>query len=124
MPAVNIRVIRQTAREHIRKALSHRERVEKLEQEMASGDRAVAHPDDRVERSETSGALLEAMGALPPKQREVLHLVFYQDLTVREAGEAMGVSLGPARVPGGLIHVYRKRKRTVEVSPGALTGDC
>ena len=99
-------VIRQTAREHLRRARSHRDRVEKLEQEMASGDRAVAHPEDRVERSETSGALLDAMASLPPKQREVLHLVFYQDLTVREAAEAMGVSLGTARV-----HYDRGKKK-------------
>ena len=63
-------------------------------------------PDDRVERSETSRALLEAMAELPPKQREVLHLVFYQDVTVREAGEVMGVSLGTARV-----HYDRGKKK-------------
>ncbi len=99
-------VIRQTAREHLRRALSHRERVERLEQEIASGDRAVAQPDEQVERSETGNALLEAMAALAPKQREVLHLVFYQDLTVREAAEVMGVSLGTARV-----HYDRGKKR-------------
>lgn len=99
-------VIRQTAREHIRRASSEWERVERLEQEMASGDGSVAHPDEGVERSETSRALLEAMTELPPKQREVLHLVFYQDLTVREAGDVMGVSLGTARV-----HYDRGKKR-------------
>ena len=99
-------VIRQTAREHVRRARSQRERVERLEQEMGPEDRAVAQLDDRVERSETSGALLEAMAALAPKQHEVLHLVFYQDLTVREAAEVMGVSLGTARV-----HYDRGKKR-------------
>ena len=99
-------VIRQTARELIRRAYSHRERAERLEQEIASGDGAVAYPDDGVERSEASRALLDAMGAPPPKQREVLHLVFYQDLTVREAAEVMGVSLGTARV-----HYDRGKKK-------------
>ena len=56
-------VIRQTAREHLRGARSHRERAERLEQEIASEDRVVAQPDDRVERSETSRVLLDAMAA-------------------------------------------------------------
>jgi RNA polymerase sigma-70 factor (ECF subfamily) len=99
-------VIRQTALEHLRQARSHQERAEKLGQEIASGEGAVAHPEDRAERSETSKALLDAMVELPPKQREVLHMVFYQDLTVREAAEVMGVSLGTARV-----HYDRGKKR-------------
>lgn len=99
-------VIRQTAHEHLRRSRSHWKRAERLEQEMASGDRGVTLPDDRVERSETSGALLDAMAELPPKQNEVLHLVFYQDLTVREAAEIMGVSLGTARV-----HYDRGKKK-------------
>ena len=99
-------VIRQTAREHLRQARAHQERADKLGQEIASGEGAVAHPEDRAERSEISKALLDALAELPPKQREVLHMVFYQDLTVREAAEVMGVSLGTARV-----HYDRGKKR-------------
>ncbi len=48
-------------------------------------------------RSEDSRRLELALGQLPARQREVLHLVFYQDLTIAEAAEVLGVSLGTAR---------------------------
>ena len=36
-------------------------------------------------------------GALPARQRELLHLVFYHDLSIAEAAGILGVAVGTAR---------------------------
>ena len=67
-----------------------------LESHVAAGsDRH--HSDAGVLRSEESRRLREALDTLPARQREVLHLVFYQDLTIAEAAEVAGGGLGTAR---------------------------
>jgi RNA polymerase sigma factor (sigma-70 family) len=48
-------------------------------------------------REETSRELLAALAKLSARQREVLHLVFYQELTIAGAAEVLGISLGSAR---------------------------
>jgi RNA polymerase sigma-70 factor (ECF subfamily) len=54
-------------------------------------------PERMASGSESSRALLQALSGLPTRQREVLHLVFYQDLTVEEASRVLKISLGTAR---------------------------
>ena len=55
------------------------------------------NPNDGVERDSRDARLRSALGELPARQREVLHLVFYQEFTVEAAAEVMRVSVGSAR---------------------------
>lgn len=59
-----------------------------------------------LEEEERVGRLLESLEALSERQRQVLHLVFYQELTISGAAEVMGVSLGTART-----HYERGKER-------------
>jgi len=53
-----------------------------------------------------SSLLRSAISRLPERQQQVLHLVYYQDLTVEEAAGVLGVSLGTART-----HFDRGKRR-------------
>ncbi|MDP1588053.1 MAG: RNA polymerase sigma factor [Prosthecobacter sp.] len=54
-------------------------------------------PSRQVEKDERSAELRRCLVQLPARQAEVLHLVFYQDLTINEAAQVMRVGLGTAR---------------------------
>lgn len=63
-------------------------------------------PDEVLSSSEETDALLRVLAKLPARQREVLHLVFYQDLTIQETAKVLNISLGTAR-----IHFERGKTR-------------
>jgi RNA polymerase sigma factor (sigma-70 family) len=54
-------------------------------------------PDSAAARTERARKLAAALAQIAPRQREVLHLVFYEDMSIAEAAVVMGVSLGTAR---------------------------
>jgi RNA polymerase sigma-70 factor, ECF subfamily len=90
-------VIRRTALEERRRGISRRSREQPAERGSDSVSDPAPGADLVVEQTEARAALLSALDTLSPRQREVLHLVFYHDMTIEEAAGVMQISLGSAR---------------------------
>lgn len=104
-------VIRRTASEYARRRwLRSRllERWHSLEPERSS----VSDPQELLQRSESNAQLRRAVERLSRRQQEILHLVFYQDLTIEESAQLLGISLGSART-----HFERGKQRLRERVP-------
>jgi RNA polymerase sigma factor (sigma-70 family) len=54
-------------------------------------------PETVLTRADEAARLVHALAQLPARQRAVLHLVFYEDLTIADAAAVLGVALGTAR---------------------------
>jgi RNA polymerase sigma-70 factor, ECF subfamily len=89
-------VIRRTAAEHRRASLLRRLRLGN-DPPAIEPSAIVESADESVYRSELQMLFTRALRALPSRQREVMQLVFYHELSLQEASGVMGVSIGSAR---------------------------
>lgn len=91
-------VIRLTALEEFRRQRYRESLIAKLWARcMGDATDPSPNPARQVELDEQGAALQRALAQLPSRQAEVLHLVFYQDLSIREAATIMNVGIGSAR---------------------------
>lgn len=103
-------VIRLTAHEELRRA---RFRESLLGRLLTSFTEETQPPPTRhLELEEQARELRSALAQLPARQAEVLHLSFYQDLSLSEAAQVMRISLGSART-----HYERGKARLRELLP-------
>lgn len=63
-----------------------------LTEALRDGSSGLPEPGEQVERAELQALMGEAIGGLPEKERMVLSLYYYEDLTMREVGEVLGVT--------------------------------
>jgi RNA polymerase sigma-70 factor (ECF subfamily) len=97
-------VIRRTAAERRRRSFL---RVLAIQRWFPGRGERPSPPDpERLAcRSEAARRLAASLPALSRRQRELLHLVFYQELSLEEAAQVAGISVGTART-----HYHRAKR--------------
>jgi RNA polymerase sigma-70 factor (ECF subfamily) len=90
-------VVRRTAHEEMRRRSARGRREQSDEIRLSEAADAAPAADAAATIAEERAGLIAALALLSPRQREVLELVFYHDMTIEEAAAVMRISLGSAR---------------------------
>lgn len=100
-------VIRNTARAR-RRTFARRLRLLSgwADQRPEGAERQRASQEEALAAAQRREQIEHALGLLSGKQREVIELVFFHDMTIEQASEVMGAKLGTTRT-----HYARAKKR-------------
>ena len=105
-------VVRQTARETWRRRLTRRRALDRWLAEPPPSP--VPTPERLSAAAETQLRLRRGLARLSRRQRELLHLVFYESMTIEQAAEVLHLRLGTART-----HYERGKARLRELLSSA-----
>jgi len=91
-------VIHRTASERRRRKWTHIFAVNKIKIETPQASPTHEQPDQLTGEAQVALLVRAAMQELSDRQREIINLVFYHDMTIEEAAHVMKIGLGTARV--------------------------
>ena len=95
------------------RALNHFRDTAKFVEDDPPESVAPATPEARAAHAQIAQALHRAVEALPPRRRAVFELCFMQQLTYREAAEALGISI--KTVENQMGHALRAARSALAV---------
>jgi len=98
-------VIRRIAAGERRRAWLSTSRLARFARMSLAPD-AASNPEPALTAHRETSSLLRAFARLSARQQEILHLVFYQEMTIEEAAAVLQMRLGTARV-----HYERGKRR-------------
>lgn len=81
-------------------------------------------PSERVGKQETKAALLRGIRGLPPAQREVLELHYWEELHLEEVAQVVGVPVGTIKSRLRLARASLHRQLVEKPAPVSLPTRC
>lgn len=90
-----------------------REDEDRMSPQFASDEESI---DDRLEKQSSLAMLRGALGALPPRERQVLALYYYEELTQQQIAQVLGVT--ESRVSQIRSHAVARLR--AQLSPAAM----
>lgn len=107
-------VVQNLARSRYRRLASRLRLVETYEATSFEPPVDVNEAGHASDQGERNSAIWQYVQQLPPRQRDIIELVFCRELTVEAASEVMGVTTGTGRVH------YDRAKKALRIKIGEL----